>query len=53
MPEQTPVPVHASNAFEDLSGISTSAFSNPYDALIAACEEDPVWGSVGTQRNPS
>jgi hypothetical protein len=30
------------NAFEDLSGVSTSAFSNPYDALIAACEDDPV-----------
>ncbi|EUC32051.1 hypothetical protein COCVIDRAFT_107562 [Bipolaris victoriae FI3] len=30
------------NTFEDLSGISTSAFSNPYDALIAACEDDPA-----------
>ncbi|KAJ4375111.1 hypothetical protein N0V83_002195 [Neocucurbitaria cava] len=26
--------------FEDLSGVSTSAFSNPYDALISACEDD-------------
>lgn len=32
----------ANNTFEDLSGISTAAFSNPYDALIAACEDDPV-----------
>lgn len=31
------------NVFEDLSGISTSSFSNPYQALIAACEDDPVW----------
>ncbi|KAI8938822.1 hypothetical protein NX059_004684 [Plenodomus lindquistii] len=30
------------NAFVDLSGISTSAFSNPYDALISACENDTV-----------
>lgn len=28
--------------FEDLSGISTAAFTNPYDALIAASEDDPV-----------
>lgn len=28
--------------FEDLSGVSTAAFSNPYDALIAAAEDDPV-----------
>jgi hypothetical protein len=32
----------ASNTFEDLSGICTSAFSNPYDALIAACNDDAV-----------
>jgi hypothetical protein len=32
----------ASNTFEDLSGISTSAFSNPYDALIVACDDDAV-----------
>ena len=42
MSEQEPVPVHVNNTFEDLSGISTSAFSNPYDALIAASEDDPV-----------
>ena len=30
------------NTFEDLTGVSTSSFSNPYDALIAACEDDPV-----------
>lgn len=29
-------------AFEDLSGVSTAAFSNPYDALIVASEDDPV-----------
>lgn len=27
--------------FEDLSGVSTVAFSNPYDALIAASDGDP------------
>ncbi|CAN9474711.1 unnamed protein product [Alternaria alternata] len=32
----------AVNTFEDLTGVSTSSFSNPYDALIAACEDDPV-----------
>ncbi|CAI6335507.1 unnamed protein product [Periconia digitata] len=31
-----------SNAFEDLSGVSTAAFENPYDALIAASNNDPV-----------
>ncbi|KAL5120890.1 transport between ER and Golgi ATPase protein [Pleosporales sp. CAS-2024a] len=39
MSVQTPTSVQT-NAFEDLSGISTSAFSNPYDALIAACRDD-------------
>ncbi|OAL01382.1 AAA-domain-containing protein [Phaeosphaeriaceae sp. SRC1lsM3a] len=38
----TPAPVHTNNTFEDLSGVSTAAFSNPYDALIAACEDDPT-----------
>ncbi|KAF1942481.1 hypothetical protein EJ02DRAFT_375478 [Clathrospora elynae] len=42
MSEQKPGPAHANNTFEDLTGISTSAFSNPYDALIAACEDDPT-----------
>ena len=32
----------AVNTFEDLTGVSTSSFGNPYDALIAACEDDPV-----------
>ncbi|OAL52043.1 AAA-domain-containing protein [Pyrenochaeta sp. DS3sAY3a] len=34
------VPVHTNTTFEDLSGISTSSFSNPYDALISACADD-------------
>jgi vesicle-fusing ATPase len=34
--------VDTNNTFEDLSGIATSAFSNPYDALIAACDDDAV-----------
>ncbi|KAF2477963.1 AAA-domain-containing protein [Lindgomyces ingoldianus] len=36
----TPLPVHTSDTFEDLSGISTAEFSNPYDALITACKDD-------------
>jgi hypothetical protein len=44
MPGQltTCVPSQASNTFEDLSGISTDKFENPYDALLAACKDDPV-----------
>jgi hypothetical protein len=32
----------SANTFDDLTGISTSSFSNPYDALIASCEDNPV-----------
>ena len=32
----------AEATFEDLSGVSTAVFSNPYDALISASEDDPV-----------
>jgi hypothetical protein len=32
----------AKNSFVDLSGVDSSAFSNPYDALIEACNDDPV-----------
>ncbi|RMZ69594.1 ureidoglycolate hydrolase [Pyrenophora seminiperda CCB06] len=42
MSSQTPVPANTANIFEDLTGISTSSFSNPYDALIAACDDDPA-----------
>ncbi|KAK5166377.1 hypothetical protein LTR04_000637 [Oleoguttula sp. CCFEE 6159] len=28
--------------FEDLSGISTEDFANPYDALISSCHDDPA-----------
>jgi hypothetical protein len=30
------------NKFEDLSGVNSSAYANPYDALIEACEGSPV-----------
>ncbi|KAF2711783.1 hypothetical protein K504DRAFT_428547 [Pleomassaria siparia CBS 279.74] len=33
-------PPHDSNPFHDLSGISTTAFKNPYDTLIRACDDD-------------
>lgn len=42
MSSQKPKPVHGGTTFEDLSGISTSEYSNPYDALIAVCEDDLV-----------
>ena len=29
--------------FEDLSGVGSSTSENPYDALIEACENDPVY----------
>ena len=34
--------VYPTNTFEDLSGVSTDQFDNPYDALIAASNDDPV-----------
>lgn len=30
------------NKFEDLSGVDITAYANPYDALIEACNDDPV-----------
>jgi hypothetical protein len=42
-----PLPLHTNTTFEDLSGISTSSFTNPYDALIAACEDEPVRHHAG------
>jgi vesicle-fusing ATPase len=36
------VPDRINNTYEDLSGVSTEDYSNPYDALIAACEDDAV-----------
>lgn len=35
----------ANNKYEDLSGIDTSSATNPYDALIQACDGDPVSAS--------
>ncbi|KAF1963579.1 AAA-domain-containing protein [Byssothecium circinans] len=42
MAAPTPSPVHTVNTFEDLSGVSTSDYNNPYDALIVASHDDPV-----------
>lgn len=42
MPAILPGSVDTRNKFEDLSGVDTRAFSNPYDALIEACQDDPV-----------
>ncbi|KAF2853894.1 AAA-domain-containing protein [Plenodomus tracheiphilus IPT5] len=41
MADHKATPAQANNIFVDLSGISTSAFSNPYDALISACADNP------------
>lgn len=40
----TPLPKSAdkSNSIEDLSGVDTTAFANPYDALIDASGNDTV-----------
>lgn len=32
----------AQNTYEDLSGVNSAAHANPYNALIEACEDDPV-----------
>ncbi len=42
MPQIHPLSSDASNIFEDLSGVDSAVFSNPYDALIDACHNDPV-----------
>lgn len=36
------VSADSQNKFEDLSGVDSSAHANPYDALIEACNDDPV-----------
>lgn len=41
-PMPLPIPINASNNFEDLSGVNTAAYENPYDALIEASRGDPV-----------
>lgn len=30
------------NVFEDLSGVSSTASGNPYDALLSLCQNDQV-----------
>lgn len=37
-------PADAGNKFEDLSGVEIKAGENPYDALINACNGQPVSG---------
>ncbi|KAF2271566.1 uncharacterized protein EI97DRAFT_437751 [Westerdykella ornata] len=32
---------HPTTTFEDLSGISTASFTDPYDALLSACNNNP------------
>lgn len=34
--------VDSRNKYEDLSGVDNSAFENPYEALLDACNNDPV-----------
>lgn len=42
MPPGHPDSVDTRNKFEDLSGVDITAYTNPYDALIEACQNDPV-----------
>ena len=37
-----PDSVDAKNKFEDLSGVDITKYENPFDALIEACDNDPV-----------
>ncbi|TVY73223.1 hypothetical protein LSUE1_G008142, partial [Lachnellula suecica] len=37
-----PESADARNEFEDLSGVDITAYGNPYDALIEACQDDPA-----------
>lgn len=41
-PEPLPGPIDTANKFLDLSGVSTGAYENPYDALIEASNGDSV-----------
>ncbi|KAK4991890.1 hypothetical protein LTR50_001509 [Elasticomyces elasticus] len=40
----------ASYSFEDLSGVQSGTFENPYDALIEACNNDPIQARYTTHR---
>jgi hypothetical protein len=42
MPEVLLESADAKNNFSDLSGVDSTAFANPYDALIEASGDDPV-----------
>lgn len=42
MPPTVQESADSKNSFVDLSGVDSSAFSNPYDALIEACNDEPV-----------
>ncbi|KAM3075203.1 hypothetical protein ACMFMG_007347 [Clarireedia jacksonii] len=41
-PTTLPGSTDSKNKFEDLSGVDTAAYDNPYDALIEACNNDPA-----------
>jgi hypothetical protein len=42
MSSSLPPTADSQNKFEDLSGVDIAAYANPYDALIEACDNDPV-----------
>ncbi|KUJ11831.1 uncharacterized protein LY89DRAFT_688331 [Mollisia scopiformis] len=42
MPSTLPPSADSRNKFEDLSGVDSTQYSNPYDALIEACRDDPA-----------
>ena len=51
-PITLPGSADSKNKFEDLSGVDIAAYANPYDALIEACEDDPVRTTLSTSYNP-
>ncbi|KAE8448094.1 hypothetical protein EG329_009859 [Mollisiaceae sp. DMI_Dod_QoI] len=42
MSSSLPASADSRNKFEDLSGVDSAAYANPYDALIQACQNDPA-----------
>ncbi len=42
MAKPLPPSADSQNKYEDLSGVNSAAYANPYDALIEASEDDPV-----------
>ena len=50
MSSSLPALADSMNKFEDLSGVNIAAYANPYDALIEACNNDPVSHSFPSEQ---